>query len=87
MAQFYATIRGARGPTSRLGHKGSGIRTHTMSYEGVIEVEMRWNEKLQCDEAVVTLRYHPNSSQSGVIRTLFDGPLDPAKAVINELAA
>ena len=39
MAQFKAEIKGNRGSVSRLGHKTTGIRSHTCGWHSGIRVE------------------------------------------------
>ena len=39
MAQFRAEIKGSRKPVSRLGHKTTGISSHTCGWESGIRVE------------------------------------------------
>jgi hypothetical protein len=39
MAQFKAEIKGNRGSVSRLGHKTTGITSHTCGWESGIRVE------------------------------------------------
>ena len=38
MAEFYGTLQGNRGPTTRIGTKKSGITTIAACWEGAIEV-------------------------------------------------
>ena len=41
MAQFWGTIKGARGEASRLGHKASGLDTYAASWQGdMAQVEL-----------------------------------------------
>lgn len=39
MARFIATIKGARGQASRIGHATSGIHSHTTGWELGVKVE------------------------------------------------
>ena len=49
MAQYKADILGSRGPTSRLGHKTSGISSWVRGWQSGIEVRGRWDEVTQQD--------------------------------------
>ena len=46
MAQFKAEIQGNRGSVSRLGHKTTGISSHTCGWESGIRVEGHHDEDL-----------------------------------------
>ena len=46
MAQFKAEIKGNRGSVSRLGHKTTGISSHTCGWESGIRVEGHYDEDL-----------------------------------------
>ncbi len=46
MAQFKAEIQGNRGAASRLGHKTTGIKSHTCGWDSGIKVEGRYDEEL-----------------------------------------
>ena len=46
MAQFKAEIKGGRGSVSRLGHKTTGISSHTCGWESGIRVEGHFDEEL-----------------------------------------
>ena len=46
MAQFKAEIQGNRGSVSRLGHKTTGISSHTCGWEAGIRVEGHHDEDL-----------------------------------------
>mgnify|MGYP003140584870 CR=1 FL=1 len=46
MAQFKAEIKGNRGSVSRLGHKTTGISSHTCGWESGIRVEGHHDEDL-----------------------------------------
>ena len=46
MAQFRAEIKGGRGSVSRLGHKTTGITSHTCGWESGIRVEGHFDEEL-----------------------------------------
>ena len=46
MAQFKAEIKGNRGSVSRLGHKTTGISSHTCGWESGIKVEGHYDEDL-----------------------------------------
>lgn len=45
MAHFYGTMQGARGATSRLGHKGTGIRSTLASWSGAVSVTLYHDPK------------------------------------------
>ena len=46
MAQFKAEIKGNRGSVSRLGHKTTGISSHTCGWDAGIRVEGHHDEEL-----------------------------------------
>jgi len=46
MAQFKAEIQGGRGSVSRLGHKTTGISSHTCGWNSGIKVEGHHDEEL-----------------------------------------
>ena len=46
MAQFKAEIKGGRGSVSRLGHKTTGISSHTCGWDAGIKVEGHFDEEL-----------------------------------------
>ena len=46
MAQFRAEIKGGRGSVSRLGHKTTGITSHTCGWSSGIRVEGHYDEEL-----------------------------------------
>ena len=46
MAQFRAEIKGGRQPVSRLGHKTTGITSHTCGWSSGIRVEGHYDEDL-----------------------------------------
>ena len=46
MAQFRAEIQGGRGSVSRLGHKTTGITSHTCGWNSGIRVEGHYDEEL-----------------------------------------
>ena len=46
MAQFKAEIQGNRGSVSRLGHKTTGIKSHTCGWDSGIKVEGHYDEDL-----------------------------------------
>ena len=46
MAQFIAEIKGSRGPVTRIGHKTSGIVSHTRGWDSGIRVEGHYDEDL-----------------------------------------
>lgn len=68
MAQFYGTVKGARGEASRLGNKQSGIHVSVKSWEGQVDVHL--NTRDGVDYAYVTLGAH-GGGQSIV---LYRGP-------------
>ncbi len=74
MAQFYATIKGARGEASRLGNRQSGMQVSVMSYQGVVSVYMRTDPKTGDDHVGVYLKPHSNSSSAGPTVCLYQGP-------------
>ena len=46
MAQFRAEIKGGKGSVSRLGHKTTGISSHTCGWDSGIRVEGHHDEDL-----------------------------------------
>jgi hypothetical protein len=46
MAQFRAEIKGGKGSVSRLGHKTTGISSHTCGWDSGIRVEGHFDEDL-----------------------------------------
>tara|TARA_R100000808_G_scaffold25079_1_gene61472 strand:- start:21552 stop:21797 length:246 start_codon:yes stop_codon:yes gene_type:complete len=46
MAQFRAEIKGGRQPVSRLGHKTTGIKSHTCGWTSGVRVEGHYDEEL-----------------------------------------
>ena len=46
MAQFKAEIQGYRGSVSRLGHKTTGIQSHTCGWDAGIRVEGHHDDEL-----------------------------------------
>lgn len=72
MAHFYGTLKGSRGEATRLGHKGSGIVTHTASWEGAVRVHAYYDAALDKDMVRVSLiPWHG----VGTSRTLYEGPI------------
>ncbi len=76
MAHFYGSIQGNRGEATRLGTKNSGLETVAASWEGAVQVQVIYNERLDCD--MVEVRLIPWHGQ-GVYRTLYRGPISGAK--------
>ena len=73
MAQFYGELVGSRGTTTRLGHKGSGLRTTAASWEGAVRVNIRHDPETGHDYASVALVPWEGA---GITRTLFEGRID-----------
>jgi len=46
MAQYRAEIKGGKGSVSRLGHKTTGIQSHTRGWDSGIRVEGHYDEDL-----------------------------------------
>ena len=46
MAQYRAEIKGGKGSVSRLGHKTTGIHSHTRGWDSGIRVEGHYDEDL-----------------------------------------
>ena len=72
MAQFYAYMRGSRGPASRLGTRQSGITITTKSWEGEVNVSMWTDGREGRDYVRVTLGRHGHGDSV----TLYNGPCD-----------
>ena len=75
MAQFWGTIKGARGEASRLGHKASGLDTYAASWQGAVSVRLWHDAKTGRDMAQVELTTHHSA---GVHRSLYRGPVSGA---------
>jgi len=75
MAQFWGTIKGARGEASRLGHKSSGLDTYAASWEGAVSVRLWHDPKTGRDMAQVELTTHHGAV---VHRSLFRRPVSGA---------
>jgi len=75
MAQFWGTIKGARGEASRLGHKASGLDTYAASWQGAVSVRLWHDAKTGRDMAQVELTTHRGA---GVHRSLYRGPVSGA---------
>lgn len=74
MAHFYGRMKGAKGETSRLGTKASGLRANLASWQGCVQVHLYANEEV--DHVRVTLDTHHGQ---GTFRVLYDGPVNPGK--------
>jgi hypothetical protein len=70
MAHFLGTIQGCRGEASRLGGKGSGLRSVAASWEGSVRVYLTSNNDV--DWATVRLEPWQGSGRSVL---LYDGPV------------
>ena len=75
MAQFWGTIKGARGEASRLGHKASGLDTYAASWQGAVSVRLWHDATTGRDMAQVELTTHHGA---GVHRSLYRGPVSGA---------
>ena len=49
MSQFYGTVQGNRGQTSRGGSKNSGIETYTASWSGAIRCYAYYDKETDTD--------------------------------------
>lgn len=72
MAQFFANIRGARGPASRLGTKASGITSSTKSWDGEVNVHA-WHD---ANDGIDMIRVTLGGHNHGPSLTLYMGPAD-----------
>jgi len=45
MSHFYGTLQGARGQSTRCGHKSTGLTTVAASWKGAIQVFLGHNEE------------------------------------------
>lgn len=70
MAHFYGTLQGARGETSRLGGKASGIQARVASWAGAVNVQLYDHQGE--DWATVDLVPHQGK---GSYRKLYEGPV------------
>ncbi len=73
MAHYYGELVGSRGITTRLGHKGSGLRTTAASWEGAVRVYIHHDSETGHDYASVALVPWEGA---GITRLLFEGRID-----------
>lgn len=73
MAHFYGELNGARGPASRLGTKGSGLKVVAASWQGAVKTTLYHNSRDGKDYALVMLVPWRGK---GVSRVLYEGPVD-----------
>lgn len=84
MAHFIGKLEGARGPASRLGHKGSGLRVVAASWNGAVKTTLYHNDRDGKDYAIVALiPWHGK----GVSRILYEGPVDAPDPSATSLSA
>lgn len=82
MAQFYAHIRGARGPTSRLGTKVSGITSSTKSWDGEVNVHAWHDASTDPNAPRDMIRVTFGGHNHGPSLTLYHGPADGWRAYL-----
>jgi len=86
MSHFYGTLKGARGPASRCGTRGSGLEAVAASWQGAVRVYLWHDDATGRDIARVVLApWHGR----GVTRTLYVGPVDQTEeaAAVRALSA
>ncbi len=84
MAHFYGELNGARGPASRLGTKGSGLKVVAASWQGAVKTTLYHNSRDGKDYAIVALiPWHGK----GVSRILYEGPVDAPAPDATSLSA
>jgi hypothetical protein len=71
MARFMGTVRGNRGPATRLGHQTLTVRA--ASYSGAVEVTLYVEDNIDC--ARIQFCQHTGN---GSVYTLYDGPASGA---------
>ncbi len=81
MAHFRGTIKGARGPASRLGTKSSGLVVTAASWQGAVEVYLQ--ESNGTDYARVMLTKHHGA---GTERILYFGPVSGIRPTRKQVA-
>jgi len=73
MSHFYGTINGkAKNESTQCGSKNSGLNIVAASWEGAVEVEIRYDEKNDCD--MVSVKLIPWKS-NGINRELYIGKI------------
>lgn len=78
MAAFYGTVKGNRGEASRTGGKDTGISTTAQSFDGSVNVWMRYlNGELVVDIDIA-------SGSSGHGERVFTGTVDELRAKLSE---
>lgn len=83
MARYRATIEGARGPASRLGHAGSGIETTANGWSGGVKV-IGEPTKVGSDEdsfKIYATRGSGHGDSDGYLGTVIDGKFTPSDAL------
>lgn len=58
MAHFRGTMVGSRGETSRLGTKSSGLKSRLASWDGAVEIELRYEPSTGKNLCIVTQTQH-----------------------------
>ena len=82
MSKFYGTVIGqAATSATRRGSENSGIRTAAQSYDGSVQVSLRYNDEGQLE---IRLTCSDNSSVYGD-KTLYDGSFEGLKKVFDLL--
>lgn len=81
MAQFYASIQGARGEATRLGHKTSGITGHIRGWNLGGRVNMEYDERAKIDVCEIEV----TSGSGGGTNNVF-GKLTARRPVAGEYA-
>ena len=72
MSQFYGTVQGNRGQTSRGGSKNSGIETSTASWSGAIRCYAYYDKETDTDMVRVEKTTWRGSGDSKI---LYEGPI------------
>lgn len=78
MAAFYGTVKGNRGEVSRTSGKDTGISTTAQSYDGSVNVWMRYRDGgLLVDISIA-------NGSSGHGERVFTGTVDELRAKLSE---
>jgi hypothetical protein len=70
MSHFYGVLQGSRGQATRCGTKNSGVETTAASWDGAIQVDLRYDE--ESDKNIYTVSQIPWHGQ-GVRKIIAEG--------------
>lgn len=80
MAHFYGEMRGNRGPTSRCGHKTSGIWCHIRGWQSGVSSRGYYDEDLEKDVfEVYATKGSAGYGDSILVGRIIDGNFIPEK--------